>query len=46
MSATSRSFMRWIVVHAVPNPRARAANMKLHIAGRQLPIIAADAIAG
>jgi 4-aminobutyrate aminotransferase len=37
-SATSRSFRVWSVVHAVPRPRARAASMKLHMAGRMLPI--------
>ena len=38
--------MRWIVVHAVPKPRARAANMKLHIAGNTFPIMEAAIMAG
>ncbi len=43
MSATSRSRIRCSVVHAVPRPRARAASMKLHVAGRMLPSIDAEA---
>ena len=46
MSATACSIARWIVVHAVPRPRARAASMKLHIAGRMLANAPAACAAG
>ena len=46
MSATACSCMRCTEVQQVPRPRARAASMKLHMAGWMLAIIEADIIAG
>ena len=46
MSATACSIIKWMVVHDVPRPRARAASMKLQVAGRMFPNTDALTMAG
>src|SRR5918998_390273 len=36
-AAASASYRRWMVLQEVPSPRARAASMKLQMAGAMLP---------